>query len=113
MHPLRQGSRKRSASVSEQADPMDDSEDGDPTPRKAGKPSGAPEFHIIVDSPPHTRAKQCIRTNEAGDALDVPEPPLVKLWVGRGDVHFHNYHRTFAAADTPTRTDARNVPERT
>jgi hypothetical protein len=100
-------------SVSEQADLMDDSEDSDLTPRKAGKPSSAPEFHIVVDSPPHTCAKQHIRTNEAGDALDVPEPLPVKLWVGRGDVHFQNYHWTFAAADAPTRTDVWSVPEQT
>jgi hypothetical protein len=67
MHPPRQG-RKLSASVSEQADLMDDSEDGELTPCKVGKPGGAPKFHVAIDSPPHTCAKQHFQMNK--DALE-------------------------------------------
>jgi hypothetical protein len=69
--------RKRSAAVADEAEVVEDLSD-DPTPRKGKR---APTFSVVIDSPPIARAKQRIRANEAGDAIDVPE-----RWVGRGEV---------------------------
>ena len=51
----------------------------DPTPRKSeGKGKMPATFHVVVDSPPRPPPKQCLRTNEAGDSIDVSD-------LGRGE----------------------------
>jgi hypothetical protein len=76
--------RKRTAPAAEQPEEVNDSDDSKLTPRKAETPAGAPKYQVVIQSPPRTRAKQRIRTNEAGDAIDVPQSPSDRLWVGRG-----------------------------
>ena len=77
--------RKRSAAVSEQTDVAEDSEDGEPTPRKAETSIGEQECYVLIESTPKARAKQRIRTNEAGDAIDITEV-ISGLYIGKGDV---------------------------
>jgi hypothetical protein len=64
-------------------------ESSEPTPRKRD----APTFNIVVNSPPPSRPKQRLRTNEAGDAADVPdvsESAPEQLWAATGDVRDNN-----------------------
>jgi hypothetical protein len=89
--------QKRTAPAAEQ--PENYSDDGEPTPHKGETHVSAPKFQVVVQSPPATRAKQRLRTNEAGDAIDIPDSPSEKMWVGRGKV---SLQCTFAYSDQLT-----------
>jgi hypothetical protein len=97
---------KRNTSAAGKQCEADASDDSEPTPWKAEKCVGALEFHIFIESPLKTRAKQRIRTNEAGDAADVPE----NFWVGRGDVSLPHIP-ILASADTLSRIDVPSASE--
>jgi hypothetical protein len=84
----------------------DASDDSEPMPRKVEKCVSAPEFHVFIESPPKTRAKQCIHTNEVGDVADMPE----NFWVGRGDVSLPHIP-ILASADTLSRIDVPSASE--
>ena len=78
----------------------DEDEDGDfdvdeimddPTPKKRGKGKAkipTADFEVVVDSPPNRRPTQRLRTNEAGDAIDVSRMTReqARKWVATGAV---------------------------
>jgi hypothetical protein len=88
-HPKRGRKRTAEGAVDEvdKDEEMGDGE-GDPTPRKGKTSVGHPTFDVVVDSPPHTRPKQRLRVNEAGDAVSPPSAPGLTpvVWLGRGPV---------------------------
>ena len=101
----------------EDEDEDEDDISGDPTLRKARIRAGRGEISIVVDSPPHTRPKQRIRVNEAGDTVG-PLPPSDEavvaskgVWVGRGDVRRVTY-LFMSATLTSYSGSMRRMPQR-
>ena len=76
---------QKRAAAGDQSEVVDES--SEPTPRK---PMRSPTFNVVINSPPLNRPKQRIRTNEAGDAADIPDTSESvldrQLWVGTGKV---------------------------
>ena len=84
----RKRTAERAVDAVDEDEEMNDA-DGDPTPRKETTMSDThPPFHVVVRSPTHTRPKQRLRVNEAGDAVSPPTAPVPTpvLWLGRGPV---------------------------